>query len=128
MVLVEGEQRHDDARCAVAALTSIGLDHCLLHRVQGTVRAEVLNGDHLFSMKHGKKYETGIDGVVAEARAMHLTEHNRACTAVALRATFFDAFVGREPAQIIQQCGGRRNSARLGEVMADDPPVEHEGD
>lgn len=50
-VLLQGEQRHDEARGAEAALRAMAIDHRLLHAVQLALMLEVFDGDQLLAMQ-----------------------------------------------------------------------------
>ena len=47
------EKRHDEARGAIATLTSQLIDHRLLDRVQGSIGTKAFDGDHLTPLKCG---------------------------------------------------------------------------
>ena len=93
-----GEQRHDKAGGAEAALRSVMVNHHLLAGMQRAIRQAVatrtgilqpLDGCHRRTFKHAHELDTGIDRVPAHAGvSLPARHHNRAGAAIALAAAF----------------------------------------
>ena len=102
--LVHGEQRHDEARRAEAALRGVACDHLLLDRMQRAVRrGEVLDRHHLAAVDLTEKLDAGIDRLVDQPAAAHAAERHRAGAAIALGAAFLGAGGAFGFAQIVEQ-------------------------
>ena len=68
------------------------IDHGLLHRMQGAVRArQILDGQQLLAVEGGEELDAGIDGAISEALARDLAQHHGAGAAIALGAAFLGA-------------------------------------
>ncbi len=129
LVLVKRKHGHDDARRAISALASSGFDHGLLHRVQfAFLRLEVFDSYKLLSVDHREKHKAGVHRFV-----MHLSlrvafsDHHCARAAVALCATLFDAFVGRQTAQVVENRGRGCWSSRIGKIERCQNTIENKG-
>ena len=126
LVFVEqGEQRHDEAGRAEAALRAVGFHHGLLHRMQAAVGdLEVLDGEELLAVERRHELDAGIDGAIADAIAIELTEDDRAGAAVAFRATLLGShrIAALRAAEELQHRHGRWQTLEADQVRAAQHP------
>ena len=119
----EGEERHDEARRAEAALRAVGLDQRLLDGVEIAVAVrQVLDGDQLLAVERRHELDAGIDRAIAEPVAVELAEHHRAGAAIALGAALLGAAAPLDPAQILEHGHRRIDRAELAEPAAEQEP------
>ncbi|MNF81265.1 hypothetical protein D3C84_635290 [compost metagenome] len=88
-VLLQGEQRHDEAWGAEAALGAMAIHHGLLHRMQLALVLEIFHGDQLLAVQGRDEGQAGVEGAIADAVALQLADDHGAGTAIARGATFF---------------------------------------
>ncbi|MCY1354352.1 hypothetical protein D9M69_407270 [compost metagenome] len=88
-VLLQGEQRHDEAGGAEAALGTVAIHHRLLHGMQLALVLEVFHGDQLLAVQRRHEGQAGVQGAVADAVAVQLADDHGAGTAIARGAAFF---------------------------------------
>ena len=98
----ERVERHHEARRAEAALAAVAVDHGRLHRVQGAVAGEVLDGDDVAEVDRGEQPDAGIHRLVDQPVAGPPADQHRAGAAVALGAALLGAAQPLRPA-----AGGR---------------------
>ena len=100
----QGEDRHDEARRAEAALGTIEIDQRPLHRVQRAVRpGEMLDGENLAAVQAAYELDAAIDRLIAQAPIEGAHANHRAGAAVAFVAAFLGASQPGLQAQIIEQ-------------------------
>ncbi len=122
--IVLAEQADHEARSAVAALRSTGLDHRALDRVQGAVAGgDALDADNRLAVGGSQRDQAAVDRFETNAAARVGADHgDRARAALALGAAFLAAGAARR-AQPLQQRG-----VGVAIVDLDALPVEHEPD
>ena len=115
-LLEEGEERHDEAGRAEAALRAVAVDHGPLHRVQAAVLAlQVLDREELAAVELAHELDAGVDGTVADRPVLEPAHGHRAGAAVALRTAFLGAGAALVQTQPVQHRHGRVDLA--------DPPL-----
>ena len=95
VIFIQPEQRHYNARCAIPALAAVVVYHFLLYRVKQAIIGQVLDGNKLFTMNHGKENQATVDGFIPEFITCIFSNHHRAGSAIAFGTAFFHAFVER---------------------------------
>src|SRR3546814_5231513 len=70
VVAGHGEERHDEARRAEAALRAVAVDHRLLHGMQPAALRQMLDGDELAAIQSAEKLDAGVHGAVAQPTAL----------------------------------------------------------
>ena len=120
--LVHGEQRHDEAWRAEAALRGVLLDHRLLDRMQRPVGGgQILDRHHLGAVHLPEKLDAGVDRLVDQLAVPHPSERHRAGAAVALAAAFLGAGCAFRVAQIVEQQRRRADVEQLDQpALADE--------
>ncbi|MNO59771.1 hypothetical protein D3C76_503670 [compost metagenome] len=105
-VLLQGEQRHDEAGGAETALRAVAVDHGLLHAVQLAAVLEVVDADELLAVQRGNESQAGVEGAIADAlgafRADQLADHHGAGAAVAGGAALLGAGFAEVLTQVVE--------------------------
>ena len=87
-LLAHGEERHDDAGRAEAALRAVVIDHRLLNGVKrGPVR-QIFDGQDLGAVRHAQEGDAGIDRPVHKLAVLQSRENDGAGAAIAFIAAF----------------------------------------
>ncbi|MNM82598.1 hypothetical protein D3C81_946310 [compost metagenome] len=104
--LVQGKQRHHEAGGTEAALAAMAVGHRLLHAVQMTGLAEILDAEQLLAVQRGNEGQAGIQAAVAQTFAVggrvRLGDHHGTGTAVAGSAAFLGAAATEMAAQVFE--------------------------
>ncbi|MNC30261.1 hypothetical protein D3C75_785410 [compost metagenome] len=104
--LLQGKQRHDETRCAEAALAAVAVGHRLLHAMQMPRLTEILDGDQLLAVQGGHEGQAGVQAAIAQPRAVggrvRLGDHHGAGTAVARRTALLGAAAAEMAAQVFE--------------------------
>ncbi|MNO83021.1 hypothetical protein D3C76_743110 [compost metagenome] len=108
-VLLQGEKRHDKARCAEPALGAMAVGHGLLHAVQLALVLEVFDADQLLAMQGRDERQARIQAAVADMRAAvvirgQLADHHGTSAAIAAGTAFFGAGFTQVLTQVLEHC------------------------
>ncbi len=114
--VVGGEQAHDDAGRAKAALRPVMVDHRLLHRVKLLAVRQVFDRDQLGAVELPEQQNAGVKRVVGEASGAVARQNDRAGPAVALGATLLRALGARALAQPVEHGRPRRKPVERNQV------------
>ena len=102
--LIEGEQAHDEAGRAEAALRGVALDHRGLHRMELALRADkVLDRDDLGAVDLAEELDAGVDRLVDQPAVAEPADGDRAGAAVALAAALLGALRPLRLAEIVEE-------------------------
>ena len=83
------------------------IHHRLLHRMQVAIRlSQILDGEQSLAIEHRKKLNARIDRLHPDLPVAKFPDHDRACTAIALRTTFLGACPTKRFPQIIEHSPG----------------------
>jgi hypothetical protein len=108
----QGIKRHNNARCAKAALAAMVVHHGALHRVQAAIRAaQMLDRDNMAAIDCGKGADAGIHRLVHQPIRANPAHQHCAGPAIAFGAALFRAAQGLVQPQMVQQhicCRHRR--------------------
>ena len=89
----------------------MAIHHRLLHGMQAAIRlSQILDGEQGLAIERRKKLNTRIDRLHPDLPVAKFSEHDRACTAIALRTTFLGACPTKRFPQIIEHSPGRIGS------------------
>ena len=118
-VVVEGEQRHHEARRAEAALGAMVPHHRGLNRVQAAFAfREIIDGDDLLAVDLAHELNAAVDGLVANLIAVERAQRHRAGAAITLGTAFLGAGGAFPEPQVVEQRVAGRDIAEL-----DDPAL-----
>ncbi len=104
-VLLQGEQAHDEARRAEAALRAVAVDHRLLDAVQTALVLEVFDADQLLAVQRGDEGQARVEGAIAQALAHQLADHHGTGATVTGGAALLGSGLATILAQILQHRG-----------------------
>ena len=117
--MIGGEQAHDDARGAEAALRAVQLDHRLLHRVKRVTVGEILDRDEFDAIKLAEQQNAGVDRFVAQPAALETRQDDGAGAAIAFAAALFRPLRQSHLAQPVKHGGARRETVDLDAAAAE---------
>ncbi len=106
-VLLQGEQRHDEAGGAEAALRAMAIGHGLLHAVQLALVLETLDADQLLAVQRRNEGQARVQAAVAQAVVAlvvlgQFADHHGAGAAVTTGAALLGARFAQVLAQVLQ--------------------------
>ncbi len=104
-VLLQGEQAHDEAGGAEAALRTVAVDHRLLDAVQPALVLEVFDADQLLAVQRGDEGQARVEGAIAQAVAQQFADHHGTGATVTGGAAFLGSGLATVFAQILQHRG-----------------------
>ena len=85
----------------------MAIHHRLLHWVQAAIRlSQILDGEQGLAIERRQKLNARIDRLHPDLPVAKIPDHDRACTAIALRTTFLGACPTKRFPQIIEHCPG----------------------
>jgi hypothetical protein len=96
----------------------VAVDHRLLHRMQGAVLAQVLDGEERFAVEAGHELDTGVDRAQPDVVAVEFTKHDRARPTVALGTPFLGALAAQVFTQVVENRFRRADITSLDQLAA----------